>query len=313
MLRSGTWPTPRTTRAATVVGERRPHFRRRDERARCDNQDVTAHWIHHVFGAAASAEGRWRCRCHRWTAYVVGGYNGPSLDPGVLATIQRGQLQKSSHSPCAGPLPRRGRLHGLIYIFGGETSVGVLSTSCRWSNPSRDGQASWPPSHAIVGRGGRRAGRRDLHSRWSDRFRPSTGQSMMCSRLTVAKGSFFERAAGRRRRQRGCDRERRPHAHCRRRDYRRCPDAIAQVVRAYPLLRCRRVAGRRFSVLRRQVADRRPRQRPPAPDRRHRQGHLDLPLGRTRHLRPEASISPTMPSSSVTARRSSRTRRRTTR
>ncbi len=58
------------------------------------------------------------------TAYIVGGYNGPSLDPGVLATTNGVSFKKVATLLVPVRYPAVVAFDGLIYIFGGETPVG---------------------------------------------------------------------------------------------------------------------------------------------------------------------------------------------
>ena len=110
--------------AATIVGDQVVIFGGGTNAPGAITQDVSHTGASQVLGSlpvpradgAAVAIGR--------TAYVVGGYNGPSLDPGVLATTNGVSFKKVATLLVPVRYPAVVAFHGLIYVFGGEISVG---------------------------------------------------------------------------------------------------------------------------------------------------------------------------------------------
>ncbi len=69
------------------------------------------------------------------TAYVVGGYNGPSLDPGVLATSNGTSFRKVATLPVPVRYPAVVAIDGMIYTFGGESADGRPVDTVQVVNP----------------------------------------------------------------------------------------------------------------------------------------------------------------------------------
>ena len=69
------------------------------------------------------------------TAYVVGGYDGPSLDPAVLATADGATFRTVTDLSVPVRYPAVAALGGLIYVFGGESLGGLPVAAVQVVNP----------------------------------------------------------------------------------------------------------------------------------------------------------------------------------
>ena len=70
------------------------------------------------------------------TAYIVGGYNGPALDPEVLATTDGLHFKSVAALPVPVRYPAVAALDGKIYVFGGQTVNGQPVRTVQIINPS---------------------------------------------------------------------------------------------------------------------------------------------------------------------------------
>ena len=90
------------------------------------------------------------------TAYVVGGYDGPALDPAVLATSNGPTFSTVTDLSVPVRYPAVAALGGLIYVFGGESANGLPVTAVQVVNPGNGtdrviGQLPLPLSGAAAG------------------------------------------------------------------------------------------------------------------------------------------------------------------
>ena len=104
------------------------------------------------------------------TAYVLGGYDGPSLDPEVLATSNGASFRDVTVLPVPVRYPAVATLGGLIYLFGGQSVDGRPVGTVQVVDPSAGtAQVIGRLPLAAVRGGGRSAPRHHLHCRRDDR------------------------------------------------------------------------------------------------------------------------------------------------
>ena len=121
--------------AATVVGDRVVIFGGGTNAPGAITQDVSHTGTSQVLGSLPVPRADGAAAAIGGTAYVVGGYNGPSLDPGVLATTNGVSFKKVATLFALVRYPAVVAFDRLIYIFGGETSVGCPVDIVQVVNP----------------------------------------------------------------------------------------------------------------------------------------------------------------------------------
>jgi hypothetical protein len=70
------------------------------------------------------------------TAYVIGGYDGGSFDPAVLATTDGSTFRTVAQLPVPVRYPAVAALDGLIYVFGGQTADGEPTAAVQQIDPA---------------------------------------------------------------------------------------------------------------------------------------------------------------------------------
>ncbi len=119
-------------------------------------QDITASGFSHILGSLPRPRADADAVTIGGTAYVVGGYDGPSLDPAVLATSNGVTFRTVTDLSVPVRYPAVAALGGLIYVFGGESAGGLPLTAVQVVNPGNGtdkviGQLPLPLSGAAAG------------------------------------------------------------------------------------------------------------------------------------------------------------------
>ena len=258
--------------------------------------------------------------------YLVGGYDGTTVDPQVLATTDGQHFRVAARLPVPVRYAGTAAVAGLIWVFGGQTGGGRRDGRHPAGRPGdRRGRRGRPPAAAGAGRGRDQPGRADLRRGRGDRAGNQPGGAPV--RPGHVPGQRRGRAAGADRlRGRGGDRW------CRipdRRRGRRASGAHGDDVpagdgRTDDAERGRltvagaggepRPAGARLGSrgAARRRPDRRPSQQPAADRRPAGPDQMGVPAARRPRARPDVRCSRTTRSSPPTGSTSSR-RRKTTR
>jgi outer membrane protein assembly factor BamB len=135
LIQTGALAAPTHDAAATVVGNDVLVFGGGTNAPGAIAQDVTATGSSQVLGLLPVPRADGAAVTLGSTAFVVGGYNGPSLDPGVLATSNGVSFRKVATLPVPVRYPAVVVLDGLIYMFGGESAVGLPVSVVQVVNP----------------------------------------------------------------------------------------------------------------------------------------------------------------------------------
>ena len=119
-------------------------------------QDITASGSSHILGSLPRPRADGDAVTIGSTAYVVGGYDGPSLDPAVLATTDGATFRTVTDLSVPVRYPAAAALGGLIYVFGGESLGGLPVGAVQVVNPRTGtdkviGQLPLPLSGAAAG------------------------------------------------------------------------------------------------------------------------------------------------------------------
>ena len=197
------------------------------------------------------------------TVYVVGGYDGPALNPEVVSTTDGRSYRPVAALRVPVRYPALAVLGSRIYVFGGLAANGHPSDAVQLVDPANAHGASGRPATEAARRSvGRRARWHGLPRRRQHRG----GADSRHLRLSAGQGRVPTRGiAASPHRQRRCRRERRPALDRRGRVEQRPAGIRRPDGRSEPGLREGRRPRRRLAVRRRPVADRGPRQRPAAP------------------------------------------------
>ncbi len=119
-------------------------------------QDITPSGSSHILGSLPRPRADGDAVTIGGTAYVVGGYDGPSLDPAVLATSNGVTFRTVTDLSVPVRYPAVAALGGLIYVFGGESLGGLPVRAVQVVNPGNGtvkviGQLPLPLSGAAAG------------------------------------------------------------------------------------------------------------------------------------------------------------------
>ena len=119
-------------------------------------QDITPSGSSHILGSLPRPRADGDAVTIGGTAYVVGGYDGPSLDPAVLATSNGATFRTVTDLSVPVRYPAVAALGGLIYVFGGESLGGLPVRAVQVVNPGNGtdkviGQLPLPLSGAAAG------------------------------------------------------------------------------------------------------------------------------------------------------------------
>ena len=126
-------PPPTHDAAATVVDGQVLVFGGGTSAPAAATQDITPSGSSRILGSLPRPRADGDAVTIGGTAYVVGGYDGPSLDPAVLATADGATFRTVTDLSVPVRYPAVAALGGLIYVFGGESLGGLPVAPYRWS------------------------------------------------------------------------------------------------------------------------------------------------------------------------------------
>jgi outer membrane protein assembly factor BamB len=121
--------------AATVVDGQVLVFGGGTSSPAATTQDISPSGSSHILGSLPRPRADGDAVAIGGTAYVVGGYDGPSLDPAVLATSNGATFRTVTDLSVPVRYPAVAALGGLIYVFGGESLGGLPVRAVQVVNP----------------------------------------------------------------------------------------------------------------------------------------------------------------------------------
>ncbi len=153
---AGSLATATHDAAATVVDGQVLVFGGGTSAPAATTQDITASGSSRILGSLPRPRADGDAVAIGGTAYVVGGYDGPSLDPAVLATTDGATFRTVTDLSVPVRYPAVAAIGGLIYVFGGESLGGLPVGAVQVVNPGNGtdkviGQLPLPLSGAAAG------------------------------------------------------------------------------------------------------------------------------------------------------------------
>ena len=153
---AGSLATATHDAAATVVNGRVLVFGGGTSAPAATTQDITASGSSNILGSLPRPRADADAVTIGATAYIVGGYDGPSLDPAVLATSNGATFRTVTDLSVPVRYPAVAAFGGLIYVFGGESAAGLPVRAVQVVNPGSGtgkviGQLPLPLSGAAAG------------------------------------------------------------------------------------------------------------------------------------------------------------------